>query len=1460
MSSTDYEEIHAPEQTKLDFHALNAMLNLYDSDGKIQFDKDREAAREYFLQHVNQNTVFFHSLEEKMEYLVDNEYYEKEVLDQYDFEFVKSLFKRAYGYKFRFKSFLGAYKYYTSYTLKTFDGKRYLERYEDRVCMVALFLAEGDERLAEQLVDEIISGRFQPATPTFLNAGKAQRGELVSCFAGGTRVLTAEGMKPIEFVRVGDMVASYDGKYHAVEATSSRAADETVGLSFVGSPREIVTTPNHPFLAAAKSSTATAHSGDGDSENLKWVEASELSPGDFVAHFVPDASDRAWETIDMTTYAEAHWGGVVEFEGDLYLETIDRKSNKKKGHNRSLGTRPVPSSIKVNEQFGRLVGLFLSEGYVHYTSGSCKGIRYTFNSEDTELIEQTIRDCEHVFGSSPASNVNKDGSTNVSVWSGVVGYMFEDIFGTGFNEKRVPEQLVSANEEFLRGVLFGVFRGDGCMFSSGNTLSLSNLGLARDVRDMLHRIGVLSYHKERVTASGKPAGVVNVPNCNEANESFLRSVGRNFHKVSARHSEKFAKWVDGRPCYRVKSVSESAPENVYNLQVSETNTYVVENVHVHNCFLLRTEDNMESIGRSINSALQLSKRGGGVALLLSNLRESGAPIKHIENQSSGVIPVMKLLEDSFSYANQLGARQGAGAVYLNAHHPDIMRFLDTKRENADEKIRIKTLSIGIVVPDITFELAKRGDDMYLFSPYDVERVYGVPFSDISVTEKYEEMVDNPEIRKKKINARKFFQTIAELQTQSGYPYLVFEDTVNRAHPLKKVGRVNMSNLCVTGDTLLATDSGLRTAAELYESQDDINVVTDNRAREMNLEAKYGTKVVASTKMHKTAENAEVFLLDTIEGYQVKTTSWHKFYVKRDGELIKIPLADVVPGDRVLIQSGEGAFGNSAPKHDPYYLGLLLPGSEDGRSDSASIRGYGDDFINRLKRGLSKRGLAVSAEVTAASVKGHGDPGQYEWNGWATISKANGEKMEQPRTEEWRTVSAEILSSDRNSQIEYISGAVDATEQVDGEVRIEVPFWSTQDMMTLLANFGVASIAQDWGGVTVSGNAAEVLRGVAGDKSEFLSATSNSGEGEPGFTAVVKSIEPAGTEDVYDVTVEEGHSLIFNGIATGNCSEILQVNTPSTLNEDLTYSEIGSDISCNLGSMNIAMAMDSPNFASSVEAAIRALTSVSDQTSIDSVPSIREGNNRSHAIGLGQMNLHGYLGREHIMYGSEEGLDFTNAYFAAVMYQALRASNKIATERGETFDAFADSDYADGSFFDNYDPGDFVPRTEKVKSLFANSSIHTPTAEDWAELKRDVMERGLYNAYLQAVPPTGSISYINNSTSSIHPIAAKVEIRKEGKIGRVYYPAPHMDNDNQEYFQDAYELGYKAVIDTYAEATKYVDQGLSLTLFFKDTATTRDINKAQIYAFSKGIKTLYYIRMRQMALEGTQVEGCVSCTL
>ena len=203
---------------------------------------------------------------------------------------------------------------------------------------------------------------------------------------------------------------------------------------------------------------------------------------------------------------------------------------------------------------------------------------------------------------------------------------------------------------------------------------------------------------------------------------------------------------------------------------------------------------------------------------------------------------------------------------------------------------------------------------------------------------------------------------------------------------------------------------------------------------------------------------------------------------------------------------------------------------------------------------------------------------------------------------------------------------------------------------------------------------------------------------------------------------------------------------------------------------------------------------------------------------------------------------------------------LARERHQRFAGFEQSRYASGEYFSQYLEGDWQPKTEKVRALFARAGITLPTREMWQQLREEVMRYGIYNQNLQAVPPTGSISYINHATSSIHPIVSKIEIRKEGKTGRVYYPAPFMTNENLALYQDAYEIGPEKIIDTYAEATKHVDQGLSLTLFFPDTATTRDINKAQIYAWKKGIKTLYYIRLRQLALEGNEIESCVSCAL
>ena len=140
------------------YFALNNELNR-PVDGKIPLQKDREAVRAFFLEHVNPNTVFFYTLDEKLDYLIEHDYLEAEFLQKYNRKFVKRLMKETYKKKFRFRSFMSAFKFYKQYALKTNDGKRYLERFEDRIVFNALFLADGDEQLALDLAEELITQR-----------------------------------------------------------------------------------------------------------------------------------------------------------------------------------------------------------------------------------------------------------------------------------------------------------------------------------------------------------------------------------------------------------------------------------------------------------------------------------------------------------------------------------------------------------------------------------------------------------------------------------------------------------------------------------------------------------------------------------------------------------------------------------------------------------------------------------------------------------------------------------------------------------------------------------------------------------------------------------------------------------------------------------------------------------------------------------------------------------------------------------------------------------------------------------------------------------------------------------------------------------------------------------------------------------------------------------------------------
>ena len=213
------------------------------------------------------------------------------------------------------------------------------------------------------------------------------------------------------------------------------------------------------------------------------------------------------------------------------------------------------------------------------------------------------------------------------------------------------------------------------------------------------------------------------------------------------------------------------------------------------CFLDEMGDNLSGIGYVFDSAMKLSSLGGGVSINLSKIRARSEAIKGVEGRASGVLPIMKILEDIFSYANQLGQRAGAGAVYLNVFHADINEFLDSKKINVDEKIRIKTLSTGVIIPDKFMELAEQDEVCYIFYPHTVFLEYGKYLDDMDMNEMYEKLVDNPNVKKKKINVRELLVKISQSQKESGYPYLFFKDNANKEHALKEIGDIKFSNLC-----------------------------------------------------------------------------------------------------------------------------------------------------------------------------------------------------------------------------------------------------------------------------------------------------------------------------------------------------------------------------------------------------------------------------------------------------------------------------------------------------------------------------------------------------------------------------------------------------------------------------------------------------------------------------------------
>ena len=218
------------------------------------------------------------------------------------------------------------------------------------------------------------------------------------------------------------------------------------------------------------------------------------------------------------------------------------------------------------------------------------------------------------------------------------------------------------------------------------------------------------------------------------------------------------------------------------------------------CFIDTVPDSLEGIYRSLDSFAKVSKWGGGMGLYFGKVRATGAAIRGFEGAAGGVIRWIRLVNDTAVAVDQLGVRQGACAVYLDAWHKDLPEFLQLRTNNGDDRMKAHDIFPAVCYPDLFWKLAKEDLDApwFLMDPHEIEMVMGYALEDFWGEEwekRYRACVAEPRIDKRVISVKEIVRLILKSVVETGTPFAFYRDTVNRLNPNPQAGMIYCSNLC-----------------------------------------------------------------------------------------------------------------------------------------------------------------------------------------------------------------------------------------------------------------------------------------------------------------------------------------------------------------------------------------------------------------------------------------------------------------------------------------------------------------------------------------------------------------------------------------------------------------------------------------------------------------------------------------
>jgi ribonucleoside-diphosphate reductase alpha chain len=951
----------------------------------------------------------------------------------------------------------------------------------------------------------------------------------------------------------------------------------------------------------------------------------------------------------------------------------------------------------------------------------------------------------------------------------------------------------------------------------------------------------------------------------------------------------------------VKSIQRdlNIGENFYDFTVGTHNNYLAGNnglAVIHNC---------------------------GIGYEFSTLRPKDAYVSGAGAYTSGPLSFMDIYDKMCFTVSSAGGRRGAQMATFDVAHPDVVEFIRAKREDG----RLRQFNLSLLITAEFMQAVKNDEQWALSFPVtqkeakvdklDLEDSTLIVWRDLPSKENYitnEAGLVACKITKT-IPARRLWDIIMSSTYDYAEPGFILIDKVNEMNNNWYCEKIRATNPCVTADTRLYTQYGMVKIGDLYANGTKLNVTVDNRALE--LEGK-GTSVRSAKPAFMTAASSDVYRVTTKDGYEIKATEWHDFYTNKG----KIKLKDLKLGDKLWIQSGKGQFGLQGDKNLGTLLGLITGDGHfinRGKNQQAAIINLWNNdrvFTPQLVSYINQL-LAVSNIATNSLKKSHSVSA-------VAVPERN---MIMIRSILLARLLA-LYGFDKDSKLsvpeviwqgseECVKGYLSALFQADGTVqRDDKKSYCTirlasshpsllKDVQMLLSNFGIfcrilerrkasfRTLPDGKGGqksyackadyeLIIGSESRDIFMceiGFLGTeknekylewKNQRSSARTNS------FTSPIVSIEYIGKETVFDTTQKDHNTLIFNGIATGNCGE--QPLPP--------YG------SCLLGSINLTRFVRKPFTHDayfdwdSYKKTIRIFTRMLDNVvEINGLPLAQQReeilSKRRH--GMGYLGLGSTVTMLGMRYGDGHSVQFTEDVTKVLAIEGWKEGLVLAKEKGtapimeQTFIVTSEMLYQRPEMItDGYQVGDLV--TGKV--LHAKYSRYMQQlAQEEPELVAELIEIGARFTHHSSIAPTGtiSLSLANNASNGIEPSFAhhySRNIIRQGKKSKekidvfsfellAYremvnpHAMPYSDNpDHQlpDYFIAADDVTPTQHVDIQAAAQKWIDSSISKTANVPTDFAYEDFKHIYQYAYDKGLKGCTTFRFNPEVFQGVLVKA------